>query len=242
MAGRHLTRRQFVLGTTVGAATLAGCLGGGSGGDGSDGASDPTPTADGTTATPTTTSQNEGPDPDCSLLSGSQTPYDAAGTPFVFEFDYPDTWEMQDPLEGPGGRNQGVSSPVVRVDGESESAGIRVGQRFDPLTATQVEAAIAERTGESSPFEVVHEQSFDGETVRMVGFPESNTPSYRAWLPYGPDDDRRYYPFEMDTLTSILRAGGGEGTVTLCNDAVLAAVATIRESLRPNPGTTIDDV
>jgi hypothetical protein len=242
------TRRAFLAGTGAAMMGLAGCAG--DGGDASPGAgtptpdsSDPDPTGDtptgssGQTATPDSTGSGAGPN--CASLTGQPTAFDAADTPFVFTFDYVDSWTVQDPLEGPGGRNQGVTSPIVRVDGETESAGIRVAQRFDPLTATQVDEEIADSvSGEFSPFEVVHEQEYAGETVRIVGVSDAELAVYRFWLPH----DGQYYPVEMDVLTSILRFDEQNRQVLLCLDAIQTATETIRTSLRPNPETTIETV
>lgn len=239
MNGRNVTRRQVLAGAAgTGATMLAGC----SGGDSIDGGADDE--AGTATATPTTAAgPGSGPDPNCDRLLGSPTEYDAAGTPFVFTFDYVDTWTVQDPLEGPGGRSQGITSPRVTVDGEIESAGIRVGQRFEPLTATEVDEQIADATsGQYNPTEVLDAQEYDGETVRIIGIAAAESvPIYRLWLPHGPAGERLYYPVEIDVLTSILRVGD-DGTDLLCLEETLTATETVRGSLRPNPDTTIESV
>lgn len=51
--------------------------------------------------------------------TGDPIPYDASDTLFVFSFDYIDSWELSDPLVGPGGRTQGITSPIVTADGET---------------------------------------------------------------------------------------------------------------------------
>jgi hypothetical protein len=245
------TRRRMLALTGVTTATsLAGCLGGGSGDDGGEtdvdgGGGGMTQTSGGGgggDASTTDAGPNDRPDPDCTRLTGQPTPLDVSGTPFIFQFDYVDTWRVPDALQGPGGRSQGLSSPVVSVDGEPESAGIRVGQRFEPLTASGVEESIADIvSGDRNPFSVVRELEYDGETVRVVGITDAELPTYRFWLPDG-SEPRQYYPFELDCLTSILRAGGGEPTRTLCVEPTVAAVDTIVSSLEPNPDTTIDEV
>ncbi len=242
-------------GTT--ATTLAGCLGGGGGsgvdgdgtqaggGDGSGGGGASTTQAGGGGEaggeSTTDDGPNDSPDPDCTRLTGQPTPYDTAGTPFIFRFDYVDSWELPEALQGPGGRSQGISSPVVTVDGETERAGIRVGQPFEALTATAVDENISDAvSGEYTPFAVVRELEYAGETVRVVGLPDAELPSYRFWLPHGADGTQ-YYPVEVDTLTSILRTGEEGADRLLCVESTVAAVETIVTSLEPNPETTIDE-
>jgi hypothetical protein len=237
---------------------LAGCSGGGeptdgnAGSDGSGGGGETTATStsDGGSATSgqtasggdATATANDSPDPNCNLLTGQPTEYDAAGTPFVFTFDYIDSWTFQDPLSGPGGRSHGLSSPVVSVDGETESAGIRIGQRFEPLTAAEADEQVADATsGEYNPTEIVHEIEYDGETIPIVGFPDAELAVYRLWLPYE-GTETVYYPVEIDVLSSILRLDDENKQELLCLDAIQTATETIRTSLRPNPETTIEDV
>jgi hypothetical protein len=227
-------------------AGLAGCSGGGD--NTNDGNDTPTPDdtdpqsgtptdSGGQTATPA--GSNDGPNPNCARLTGQPTAYDAAETPFVFTFDYVDSWTAVEPLEGPGGRSQAITSPTVTVDGEPESAGIRVGQRFEPLTATEVDGEIADAVaGDFSPFEVVYELEYAGETVRVVGLPDAELAVYRLWLPY----DGQYYPVEIEVLTSILRLDDDNRQELLCLDAIQTATETVQTSLRPNPETTIESV
>jgi hypothetical protein len=251
-----VSRRRVLLSAAAAATTgLAGCTGGdesaatsGDGGGGGDGATTPTATAAGgdgsggrdagtPEATPTPSA-----DPDCSRLAGSPTPYDAAGTPFVFTFEYVDTWELQDPLEGPGGMVQGISSPVVTVDGETESAGLTVGQKFEALTEAEVEDAVSGATdGEYARSTVVAEPSFGGETIRIVGFEDVELPTYQTWLPHG-DGEARYYELTMMLSSSILRQDEDGESQTLCLDSTVAGIETVRESLAPNPETTIAEV
>jgi hypothetical protein len=252
-----ISRRRFVIGATAAAATLAGCTGnetadGDNSGDGGsvdapDSGSTETPSASQepveTAAGESESMPGNSPDLDCSRLTGNPVPYDASDTLFVFSFDYIDSWELADPLAGPGGRTQGITSPVVTVDGERESAGIQVIQSTDALSASEVDSEIASGTeSQYARFQVVGEQEFDGETVRVVGISDSDSSFYQMWLPYGPADQRQYYSLTVNTLTSILRMNEDNESVTLCNDPVYAAVETVRESLRPNPDTTIEEV
>ena len=72
-------------------------------------------------------------------LAGQPTPSDASGTPFIFAFDDVESRAVPAALQGPGSRRQRFSSPMVSVDGEPESAGIRVGQQSQVLTAAGVD-------------------------------------------------------------------------------------------------------
>jgi hypothetical protein len=246
MQADDTTRRVFLASAGAAMVGLAGCSGSDDSGDGAGGGGDgPDSTANGSTpaggegqtATPAKSDSETGPN--CSLLAGDPTAFDAAGTPFVFTFDYVDAWTVQDPLEGPGGRSQGITSPVVRVDGEAESAGVRIGQRFEPLTAAQVDDEIADAvSGDFSPFEVVYELDYADETVRVVGFPDAELAVYRFWLPH----DGLYYPVEVDVLSSILNRDEEGQQVLLCLDEIQTMVETVRTTLRPNPETTIESV
>ncbi|MEF8814976.1 MAG: hypothetical protein V5A55_14365 [Halovenus sp.] len=242
-------------GTTAAAVALAGCTGNetadednsgdsGSSGDTTDSESTNVPGAiretDETSGGESDSTPGSSPDPDCSRLAGDPVPYDASDTTFVFSFDYIDSWELTEPLVGPGGRTQGITSPVVTVDGERESAGIQVIQSSDPLSASEVDSEIAAGTeGQYARFEVVGEQEFDGEALRVVGISDSDPSFYQMWLPHGPADRRQYYSLTINTLTSILRLNEDNESVTLCDDPVHTAAETVRESLRPNPDTAI---
>lgn len=251
-----ISRRRFVIGATAAATALAGCTGNettesddsGDGGSGAGSGSNPSDSPNTTQGTETAADESDptsgnSPDPDCSKLTGEPIPYDASDTLFVFSFDYIDSWELSDPLVGSGGRTQGITSPIVTVDGEQESAGIQVIQSSDGISASEVDREIAAGTdGQYARFKVVDEQEFDGETVRVVGISESNRSFFQMWLPYGPAEQRQYYSLTINTLTSILRLNEDNESVTLCNDPVYTAADTVRESLRPNPNTTIEEV
>ena len=246
-----VSRRQLLLGAAVVTSGLAGCTGGGepAGGGDAGGAgpqtSTPTPAASGGAGTPTTDSggggstPNDSPDPNCALLEGSPTPYDATGTPFVFTFDYVDSWELQDPLAGPGGRIQGISSPVVTVDGETESAGLTVGQKYEALTAAEVDERITDATsGDYARYVVAEEQEFGSETVQFLGFADADIPFYQTWLPHG-DGEARFYQLQLMLNTSILRLDEDNVAQELCLEPTVAGIETVRGSLAPNPDSTI---
>ncbi|MFC7229614.1 hypothetical protein N0B31_19605 [Salinirubellus salinus] len=244
-----LSRRRVLLGAAAAATTgLAGCTGGdepAGTGDGGGGGSTPTATAasgGGGDAGTLEATPMPSADPDCSRLTGSPTPYDAAGTPFVFTFEYVGSWELQDPLEGPGGMIQGISSPVVTVDGETESAGLTVGQKFEALTEAEVQDAVSGATdGEYARSVVVAEPSFGGETIQIIGFEDVELPTYQTWLPHG-DDEARYYELTMMLNSSILRQDDEGESQTLCLESTVVGVETVRQSLAPNPETTIAEV
>ena len=243
-----LSRRRVLLSAAAATTTsLAGCTGGDEPSD--TGAGTPTATASDANAGGTvgaagaddaentaTTTPASGPDPNCALLAGSPTPYDAAGTPLVFTFDYVDSWELQDPIQGPGGMIQGISSPVVRVDGETESAGLTVGQKFEALTAAEAEAAAPDAEAYPDRFNVT-EQAFDGETVRFYSIAGAELPFYQAWLPHG-DGEARYYELSLMLNTSILRVNEG----TLCLENTVPGIETVRTSISANAETTIAEV
>lgn len=240
---QSVSRRKLLLGLTTAAATgLAGCSGGGSDADSPAGRDD-AGSSPGTTAGPGSAgTPNDSPDPNCARLTGSLTPYDVSGTPFVFGFDYVDTWTADEPLEGPGGRVQGISSPTVTVDGSTESASVALSQEFDPLTAAEVDDTIADSvSGDYARAEVVDEQQFDGETIRFVGFPNTTLPYYQTWLPYG-DGEARYYPVTLELRTTIFRLDDDNAAQELCVDTSVESIETVRRTLRPNPDSTIAEV
>ncbi|MCT9098144.1 hypothetical protein [Haloarchaeobius sp. HME9146] len=246
---KEVSRRRFLLGTSVATAGLAGCTGGGEtdtsngGGSTDSGQTDASGGSSGGGGDQSETSTpNNDPDPDCTRLEGSPTPFDVAGTPFVFTFDYIDSWQPKDPLAGPKGRVQGFSSATVTVDGETESAGLTVMQSYEAMTAAQVDEAISDAvSGDYARFEVVAEQEFNGETVRVVGSPDEDVYYYKVWLPYG-DGDARYYPLELSLMTSIVRLDEENVAQPLCVDATVASIETVRESLAVNPESTIEEV
>ncbi|WP_435362022.1 hypothetical protein [Haloarchaeobius sp. DFWS5] len=129
----------------------------------------------------------------------------------------------------------------MSVDGESEGANVSVSQTFEGITASAVEDAIAETTsGASNPFEVLYEQSFDGETVQVIGMDDAELPLYQMWLPYG-SDERRYYKLRLRLTSSILRLDEDNVAQPLCVEETVAGIETIRESLTVNPETTVEE-
>jgi hypothetical protein len=250
-----LTRRRFVLGTVGVTAALAGCSGSDTSTDGSDtdqSNGEPTPTPDSSTPTSDATATETASDettPDwsdsvCAPLAGSPTAYDVSGTMYVFAFDYPETWTVGDPIPGQNGRFQQITSPSVSVNGDPRTATVRVGQSLPALSASEVEAEKEElTTRDVDAFAVVDEQTFDGETVDVLGFPDvpaSNyPPAYTLYLPYGSSDSREYYRTSIVTYSDVY--GLEEQDSDACNELIRTATETVRSSLRPNPETTVDN-
>jgi len=211
---------------------LAGCSGGGDD-QASDGTTTPTATDSGTT-TPTA----DAVDSFCAPITGSATPYDTAGTPFVFTYDYVDSWTVEEPFGTSTSRAQRVVSPTLSsADGES-SATIRVAQSLSPVTAADARDTIEFLTDRQENNGVTYETEFNGETVEFVEFPDVDVNSYNTHLPYG-DGEERYYSM---SIVTILDGGGPGRTISRCTDAVNAATRATLESLAPNPDSTVDEV
>lgn len=268
MNRRSTTRRRFLLGSTAGMVALAGCGGGDSTGNGNgNGDTNSTPASTPTTerrttraSTPETTIQTTRTESEmtaeatvtedsaesiCAPLSAPPTSYDVSGTPYVFGFDYPDTWTVGEPLPIDSGRYQRVTSPDISDDGSGQTATVRVGQELDSLTAAEFEADVEEvTTRDTEPLTVVDEQRYDGESLRVFGSSDIDddryNPIYLLYLPHGSGDQRVYYRTALVTYTDIY--GLTDEQSVSCNERIIAAARTILESLRPNPETTIDEV
>lgn len=253
MQDGFLTRRRFVLGTVGAGAVLAGCVDdAGSSGDegvGTDTAGSP-PATDSTTAAGSGSPETDTETPVdtsglCGPLAGSPTAYDVSGTPYVFAFDYPETWTVEEPIPNQStGRFQRVTSPPVSIDGDEGTATVRVGQSFEALTASDVDSQVEEiTTRDIDPLTVVDEQTYDGETVRVFGYADDSTayPTlYLLYLPHGSGDGRRYYLMNLVAFSDIHGLEGEQQQS--CYARIEAAIETVRSSLRPNPQTTIESV
>lgn len=252
-----LSRRRFILGTIGVTTALAGCSGSDTPTDGSDtdqGNGEPTSTATPDSSTPAsdtaaTQTASDETTPDwsdsvCAPLAGSPTPYDVSGTLYVFAFDYPETWTVGEPIPGQNGRFQQITSPSVSVNDTPRTATVRVGQSLPALSTSEVEAEKEElTTRDIDPFAIVDEQTFDGETVDVLGFPDvppSNyPPAYTLYLPYGSGDSREYYRTSIVTYSDVY--GLEDEDSDACNELIRTATETVRSSLRPNPETTVDN-
>ncbi|MUV89261.1 hypothetical protein GJ629_04570 [Halapricum sp. CBA1109] len=255
MASRHnaVTRRRFVLGTVGVTAVLAGCSENETPTDGDDTDRDDeesTPTPERPTSSSTTTqtagdeTTPEGPQSVCAPLAGSPTAYDVSGTLYVFAFDYPETWTIGEPIPGQSGRFQQITSPPVSVNGDPRTATVRVGQTVPALSASEVEAEKESlTTRDVDAFAVVDEQTFDGERVDVLGFPDippsSYPPAYTLYIPYGSGDSREYYRTSIVTYSDVY--GLEDQDSDACNELIRSGTETVRRSLRPNPETTVDD-
>lgn len=223
-------RRVLAAVASAAAAGLAGCLGGNDD-QASDGTTTPTATDSGT-PTPAGAA-----DPFCAPITGTATPYDTAGTPFVFTYDYVDSWTVEEPFGTSTSRAQRVVSPTLS-SADGESATIRVAQSLSPVTAADAQETISFLTDREENNGVTYETEFNGETVAFIELPNVDVNSYNTHLPYG-DGEERYYSMSIVTFLD----GGGPGrTIGDCTDAVNAATRTTLESIAPNPETTIDEV
>jgi hypothetical protein len=233
---RDTTRRRFLAsmaaGTVVG---VAGCFGGDGSADGDAAGSTATSTATDTT-TPTAAASS---DPFCAPLTGTATAYDTAGTPFVFSYDYVDSWTVEEPFTNGGSRAQRVVSPTLtNADGDESDATVRVAQSLSPVTADEAAETTQFLRDNQEDNGVTYETEFNGETVEFVEFPNVDVRSYNTHLPYG-DGEARYYSFSIVTLLD----GGGPGqNISRCTDAVNVATRTTLDSIAPNHETTIDEV
>jgi len=234
------TSRRRLLAALAGgvSAGLAGCFGGSD--DGTTGSAS-TPTAATTTATAAAASTPTGASTNafCDPPTGSSTRYDTAGTPFVFSYEYVDSWTVEDPFGNAVSRAQRVVSPTLtNAAGDESDATVRVAQSITPVTADAAAETIQFLRDNQEHNGVTYETDFNGETVEFVEFPNVDVYSYNTHLPYG-DGEERYYSFSIVTLLD----GGGPGqNIGRCTDAVNAATRTTLESIEPNPATTIDAV
>lgn len=249
MSHGDLSRRRVLLASAAAATGLAGCTGDGApsggGAGGTPTATDPataTPAATPTespTATPTETETPTatpgGADEFCAPLTGSPTPFDVAGTPYVFAFDYVDSWSIGEPIEQSNARYDRLRSPVLDGDNGESSATVRVGQSFEAVTAEEAEEEYQAAIERESSSGVAYEDEFNGETVRFVEFQNVDVNSYFAYLPYG-DGEARYYSFSI--VTYLENAGEGQN-VGDCTDTVNVATQTVRGSLTVNSETTV---
>ena len=239
MTATDPTRRRFVLGAAGGLVGLAGCTSDGApvGDGGNDEGGTATATATATEApTPESTATPGSGDEFCAPIRGSPTRFDVSGTPYVFQFDYVDSWSVGEPIRQSRQWAERLESPVLTSEDGESSATVRVAQALEGVTKDEAEERIQMQVDRESSSGIAYEDQFNGETVAFVEFPNVDVNSYTAYLPYG-DGENRYYSFSIVTYLE----GGGEGrNVSDCTDAVNFATQTVRESLSVNPERTVD--
>ena len=252
----ELSRRRVLLAAAAAGVTgLAGCTSGGEPGGAGEAIGTPTATATATdTATPTaspTATVTAEPTPTetatatpaeagdfCAPVAGSPTPFDVGGMPYVFAFDYVDSWSLGDPIEQSSARYDRFESPTLS-DGDAESsATIRVGQSFEAQTRAGAEEHTQATLDAYDSATIADEGTFNGETVPFVRTSNAGLYSYGSYLPYG-DGERRYYTFSVVAYNEV--SGRGR-TIADCSDQVNAATETIRGSLTVNAETTIGEM
>lgn len=249
-----LSRRRILLAAAAAGVTgLAGCTSGGQPSGGGDADGTPTATATATvTANPTSTATaTDDPTPTevatentapteasdfCAPIAGSPTPFDVSGMPYVFAFDYVDSWSLGEPIEQSSARYDRLVSPVVSGENGESNATIRVGQSFEALTKAEAEQGIQDTLDAYDSATIAYEETFDGETVQFVQTSNAGLYSYAAYLPYG-EGERRYYFFSVVAYNENAGQGRDIGD---CSDQVNVATETIRGSLTVNAETTID--
>ena len=248
MSTDRITRRQLVLGATAATAALTGCLGGGGGTESDDDPAAATttepPTATPADTTPTTTSDPTATPGEstafCAPWEGQTTPYDAAGTPFFFGYDYVGTWTPEGITDYSSGHFVRFSSPPV---GEDEfSLTLRVSQFDTAFTPAERDEEIEYFLNfEAEPREVVDEITYDGESLPVLGLAEQEVSYYQpglsVFLPYGSGNERRYYSVGV-VLFDGLRVPDEERQA--CIAVAEAAQSAVIESLTPNPDTTFE--
>ena len=229
---RPYTRRRLLLATAAALTATAGCSGDGTGGGDGDTGSGNTPTPTATADDPTT--------PACASWQGAPTRYDASGTPFVFSYDYVETWNLSEISDDPRGHLQRLTSPPV---GDNDvTMTVRISQSPTPLTVADRDEEIQYLLGlDSEPRVVVDELTYDGESLRVLGLHEADVslyqPGYTVFLPHGTGAARRYYSVGTTAFGSVQV---DDDDLEACVAAVDDAQSMVIASLEPNPATTFD--
>lgn len=228
--GGHSRRRVLAAMGAAAAVGLAGCGGQEGPGGGSAGGESST--------SPAPTATDSAVDAYCGPLTGSPTAYDTAGTPYIFTFDYIDSWTVEDPRRVGANRSQRIVSPELPTENGVSTATVRISQYMEPVTKATAEANHEEQMELSETNGFTYETDFNGETVEFLELPNVDVRSYSAYLPYG-DGERRYYG--VGVVTYLDGAGPGEN-IGDCTDGVNVNTRTVRDSLAENPDTTIDEL
>lgn len=249
------TRRRLLLATAAALTTTAGCSGGTDGTGGADGGAGsgrtatPTATPAESTATPTNTpTATEQPATEtpteqasvCASWEGETTRYDVSGTPFIFSYEYVETWNPGEITEYSQGHLHRFTSPPVGANDVTMT--LRVNQTNNPLTAAERDDEIDYFLNfESEPRVIVDEITYDGESLRVLGLPDEDIalyePGYTVFLPHGSGADRRYYPVGTTVFGSLQVDDADRETCIAALDDAQWAMLT---SFEPNPDTTFD--
>lgn len=174
----------------------------------------------------------------CDTLKSEFTAYDAAGTPFVFTFDYPGGWDQPDTQAGEKG-SLGIDS-IFGTSFEdstgSNRAEFQIMQEYDAVTSIegsdQLDRLLAEGDFMDRSYEEL-EIDFAGEPIRVAAtFEDEANYHYQLYLPQeGSGDELGYYPVGF---SAVLRSSG------LCTDVIRELSEETLRSFRPNPDSTID--
>ena len=194
----------------TGALGLAGCSGSSNGTD--DGQEPSAGTTDGGDAGDTADGGSG-----CEKYSwGGLQPYDAGGSPLVFDFEYPDTWS------------------------ESRSSGEVVRDQYTVIVQSDV---IDERSSSEAVFDVVETLSYAGESIdvyRTPGYPNDGQVSL-CWLPHGTSAGRRYFQTAIAFgYSSGFLEETADGYEYRCTSLARTAIDQVLPTLEPNPESTIE--
>lgn len=164
----------------------------------------------------------------CEDLRAEFTAYNAAGTPLIFKFDYPQDWEV----DGAGnalriGKNINPEAPTLHTadfDIYQHSIGYD-----DP-------DGIVEAQREESGYKQVATLDFAGEKIRVVG---GGTVGYQYFtaLPYDTSSGKREYHL----VDFRVIANGDTDAFKACEDVAVELSEQTLQSFRPNPDSTIEE-
>lgn len=217
-------RRQYLGGLmTLSVAALAGCSGGGSG-DGGDsgGGSD--------------TGIYEGSDFTCPDVQGSsRTQYDAAGTGFLCQFEYPDVLDISE-----------SGSPNLRVTGRRMFGGSE-SYTEDRLLLQVVQSTMGvKKENVTTEGDDVTEIEFGERTAYVgpfiAGSGGSNEAIYTTNIPYEVDSGVRYFGVRFDLSVEIQTKDDNVDAPEDCATAVDETCRALATSVAPNPETSFDEV
>lgn len=215
-------RRQYLGGLmTLSVAALAGCSGGGggngdSGGDGDEGI-------------------YEGSDFTCTdIQEASRSQYDAAGTGFLCQFEYPDVLEISE-----------SGSPNLRVTGRRKFGGSEP-YTEDTLLLQVVQSTMANREANvTSGSDDITEIEFGERTAYVepfIGTGKADESVYQTYIPHEVDSSVRYFRVQFQLSVDIQTKDGDVDTPEDCATAVDETCRALATSVAPNPETNFDEV